>query len=168
MLRLDVEAVDVVEPAIPGFRDDRERPPVAGGVGLAMRHAPLNDGVAHHADAVRVRYHHWAFYKSGLFDPCCTGHFAVAVQRPPAGKYGTAHGILSARKNRGDPGAHGALADLQFSFARNQRSMADDDAGNISDGIERAGRAVKRDAEITRAWFCREFVLSIGRREGRE
>ena len=32
VLRLDVKAVDVVEPAVPGFGDHRQRPPRAGGV----------------------------------------------------------------------------------------------------------------------------------------
>src|SRR6266699_4646457 len=54
MLRFDVETVDVVEPAIPGFRDDGKRPPVALGIGRAVRDAPWNDGVADDADAVRV------------------------------------------------------------------------------------------------------------------
>jgi len=36
VLGLDVEAVDVVEPAVPCFGDDGKRPPVAGGIGLAV------------------------------------------------------------------------------------------------------------------------------------
>ena len=38
---LHVKAVDVVEPAVPGLRDDRQRPPVTCGIGLAVSDAPL-------------------------------------------------------------------------------------------------------------------------------
>src|SRR4029077_599712 len=37
VLGLHVEAVDVVEPAIPRFGDDGKGPPVARGIGLAVR-----------------------------------------------------------------------------------------------------------------------------------
>src|SRR5258708_2135484 len=53
VLRVDVEAVDVFLPAVPAFRDARTRPPVAGGVGLAVRHTPLNDAGSHDSNAVR-------------------------------------------------------------------------------------------------------------------
>src|SRR5258708_11166086 len=39
--------------------------------------------------------------------------------------------------------------------------MSDGDAGNIGDGVERARRAVKGDAEIQRARFCGWFVLGM-------
>ena len=45
----------------------------------------------------------------------------------------------------------GPLPTCKFSFAGDQRGVADGDAGNIGDGVERAGRAVKGNAEITRA-----------------
>src|SRR4029077_7027333 len=105
VLGLDVKPVDVVEPAVPRFGDDGERPPVAGRIGLAVRDAPLNDRVADHADAVRVGDHHWAFEEAGLFDPGRAGHFAVAVERPPAGEHRIAHGILAARQYCGDASA---------------------------------------------------------------
>src|SRR5204863_9123665 len=65
VLRGDVEAVDVVEFAIPGFRHHRQRPPVARGIGLALAHAPGDGGVAHHADAVRVGQQHRTLEEAG-------------------------------------------------------------------------------------------------------
>src|SRR6266436_8333724 len=85
VLWFDVESVDVVEPAVPCLGDDGQRPPIARGIGLAVIDAPLNDSVAHDADAVRVGDHHGAFEEAGLFHPGGAGHFAVAVERPPAG-----------------------------------------------------------------------------------
>src|SRR5712675_1222072 len=161
MLGLHVEAVDVVEPAVPGFGNNGQRPPVAGGIGLAVRDAPLDDRVAHHADAVRVGDHHRAFEEAGFFYPGGAGHFAIAVERPPAGKNRITHGILAARENRGDPGANGAFADLEFSLASNERGVADGDAGDVCDGIQRAWRSVERYAEITRAGFRGWLVLWI-------
>src|SRR5215472_5277623 len=51
---LDVKAVNVVQPAVPGFRHYRERPPISRRIRLAVLHAPLNHSVAHHAHAVFV------------------------------------------------------------------------------------------------------------------
>src|SRR5260370_426908 len=99
VLGLDVEAVDVVEPAVPGFGNDGKRPPVAGGIRLAMRDAPLDDRVAHHANAVRVGDHHRSFEEAGFFDPGGAGHFAVAVERPTAAKHWIVHGVLPAWEN---------------------------------------------------------------------
>ncbi len=135
VLGLDVETVDVVEPAIPSFGDDRERPPVAGGVGLAMRNAPLDDRVADDADAVCVGDHHWTLEKAGLLHPSCAGHFPIAVERPPTGKDRIAHGIFTARENRGDAGADGAFADLEFAFTEVERGVAHGNAWNVGDGV---------------------------------
>jgi len=161
MLGLHVEAVDVVEPAVPGFRDDRKGPPVAGGIGLAMRDAPLDDCVSYYTDAVRVGDHHRAFEEPGLFDPGGAGHFAIAVERPPAGENGIAHGIFAAWENGGDAGAHGAFTDLKLSFPGDERRVADGDAGNVGDGVEWTGRAVEGDAEIAGAGLSSWFVLWI-------
>ena len=118
-----------------------------------MIDAPLNDRVANDADAVSVGDHHRAFEKSGFFDPGRAGHFAVAIVSEPAGENRIAHGFCAARKDRGDAGAHRAFADLQFAFAGDERGVADGYAGYVGDGVERAGRAVKRDAEIAGAWL---------------
>src|SRR5258708_17455464 len=46
VLRLHVESVDVIEPAVPRFRDDRQLPPVTCALRLTMIDSPLNDGIA--------------------------------------------------------------------------------------------------------------------------
>ena len=66
VLRLHVKAVDVVEIAVPGFGHDRQRPPVAGRIGFALSDAPLDCGVAHHADAVGVGDQHRAFEEAAI------------------------------------------------------------------------------------------------------
>ena len=126
VLGLDVETVDVVEPAVPGLGDDGQRPPVAAGIGLAVGDAPLDDGVAHDADAVGVGDHHGAFEEAGFFDPGGAGHFAVAVVREPAGEDGIHHGIFAARENGGNACADGALADDELALAGDERGVADE------------------------------------------
>src|SRR6266550_6598659 len=113
----DVKSIDVIEPAIPRFRDDGQRPPITGWIGLAVRDAPLDDGIANNAHAVRVGEHDWPFKKAGFFDPRGTGHFAIAVQRPPAGENGIVHRVFSTRKYGGHSRSNWSLAYLKFSFA---------------------------------------------------
>jgi hypothetical protein len=121
----------------------------------------VDDRVAHHANAVRIGDHHRTFKETGFLDPGGAGHFAVAVERPPAGKNGIAHGILPTRENGGDAGAHGAFADLKLAFAGNKRGVPDGNSGNVSYGVERARSAVKRGTEVAGAGFCTGFFLSI-------
>src|SRR5262249_17001188 len=83
VLGLDVEAVDVVQPAVPGLGHHRQRPPGPGLVLLTLLHAPGDDRIAHHAHAVSVGDHHRAFEEPGLVHPGGTGHLAVAVLRIP-------------------------------------------------------------------------------------
>src|SRR5258708_31955832 len=138
---LDVKAVDVVEPAIPCFRDDGQRPPITGGIGLAVRDTPLNDSVANDADAVRVGDHYRTFEEARLFDPGRAGHFTIAVERPPAGENGIVHRVFSAREHGGHSRSNRPLAYLKFSFALIKRGVADGDAGNVGDSDEHAARA---------------------------
>ena len=48
----------------------------------------------------------------------------------------------------GDAGADRTLADHQLAAARDQRGVADFDAGDVSDGVERARRPANRQLEI--------------------
>ena len=159
MLGPYVKAINIIEPPVPRFGDDGQRPPVARGVRLAVRNAPLNYGIAHDADAVRVRDHHRSFEKAGFFDPRRSRHLAVSVERPPAGEDGVHHGLFAAGKNRSDSGADGAFADLQFSLAGDQGHLADFHTLHVRDGVERAGRAVKRDTKIPCTRLASRLVL---------
>ena len=107
---VDVESVDVVEVAVPGFGDDGEGPPVAFHVRRAVFYLPGDDGVADDAHAVGVGDHYGAVEEAGVFDPGGSGHFAVAVEGEPGGEDGVVAG-LAARMDGGDSGADGAFAD---------------------------------------------------------
>ena len=85
---VDVESVDVIEPAVPGFGDDGEGPPVAFHVGRAVFYFPGDDGVADDADAVGVGDHDGAVEEAGVVDPGGAGHFTVAVEGEPGGEDG--------------------------------------------------------------------------------
>ena len=109
---LDVEAIDVVQPAIPGFGYDRQRPIEPGRIRPGARHTPLDHRVAHHPHAVGVGDHHRPFEKSRLFDPCRSGHLAVAVLRKPGGEHGIGKRVRTPRQHGGHSGAHGTVAQL--------------------------------------------------------
>src|SRR6185503_1931464 len=147
VLRLDVKAVDVVEVAVVGFRDDRQQPRLR--VLLALDR-PLDRRVADDADAVRVGDEDRPLEKPGLFDPGRAGHLAVAVHREPAGEHLILR-RLAARQDGGDAGTNRPAPDLQRPVAGDERGDADLDAGNVGNRVERPRRAVKRDAEIARA-----------------
>ena len=72
--------------AVPGLGHHRQRPRIAFLVRRCVLYAPCNDRIAHHADAVGVGDHHRAVEKARIFEPGGSGHFAVAVQREPAGE----------------------------------------------------------------------------------
>jgi hypothetical protein len=83
-----VEAVDVVELAVPGFRhlpaattSSRRHPACPGARDRRWR-------IAHHADAVRVGAEHRAFQEAGFRDPVAAGHLAVAIEREDAANTG--------------------------------------------------------------------------------
>ena len=126
-----------------------------------MGHAPLNDGITHHANAMRIRDHHRPFEKARFFHPGRAGHFAIAVERPPPGEDRIAHGIFSARKNRGDAGAHRTFSDLQLPFPKDERRVADGYSRNIGDGVERSRGAVEGNAKVAGARLRCRFFLGV-------
>jgi hypothetical protein len=147
---VNVESVDVVEPAVPGFGDDGQRPPVAFHIGRAVFNLPGDDGVADDADAVRVGDHDGAVEEAGIVDPGGAGHFAVAVEGEPGGEDGVVAG-LAAGMNGGDAGADRALADYELAAAGDEGGVADLDSFDICNGVVGAGGAVEGDAEIAGA-----------------
>ena len=155
VLVLHVEAVDVVQIAVVGLGHHRQRPPVAGRVGRARADPPADDRVAHHAHAVRVGDHDRALEKSRLLDPRGARHLAVAVLREPAGKRRLRHRVSAARQHGGDARADGSFANDERALTLDDRRVTDGDAGHVGDGIERAGRAGERHAQIARPPFGR-------------
>jgi len=147
---MNVESVDVVEPAVPGFGNDGQGPEVAFHVRRRVLHFPGDDGVAYDPDAVRVGDHYGSVEKAGVFDPGGSGHFAVAVEGEPGGEDGVV-GSFAARVNRGDAGAHGTFADYEFAIAGDESGVSDFEAFHVSDGVVGAGSAVEGDAEIAGA-----------------
>src|SRR5688572_17264375 len=116
MFRLHVEAVDVTEPAIPGFRHDRQRPLDVGLNPAGALPLPGNHRVTRHADAVRIREHNRTFEKTRFLNPRGAGHLAVAVECKHSGKYRRGTKCFATRKYCRDAGAHRTAADLEFSL----------------------------------------------------
>ena len=74
-----VESIGVIQPAVPGLGDQRQTPPIPGGVGCAVFDSPRDHRVARNADAVRVRDDDRSLEKPAFFNPIRPGHLAVAV-----------------------------------------------------------------------------------------
>ncbi len=105
VLWLNVKAVDVVEPPVPGLRDDWQRPPVFR-VEFEALQRPADHGITHDADAVRIGDHDRSVQQAGFLDPGGAGHFAVAILREPAGEDGVGRITLASRQHRGDARSH--------------------------------------------------------------
>ena len=146
MFPAHMEAVDVVEEAVPGLGDQRQAP-VRGGEVLLR---PGDGGLVDRSHAVGVRDHHRPFEDAPVPEPGGAGHLAVAVQGEPGGE-DPAAAPPAPGEDRGDAGAHRALADPERALAADDRAVADLDAGNIGDRVQRPRRAVEGDAEVAGA-----------------
>ena len=113
--------------------------------------------------AVRIRNADRPLQQPRLFQPCRTGHLAIAVQAEPSG-VDVVGVLLSARKNHGDAGSHRAIAHLQRAVSANQRGCTDLDSRNIRDRIELPRRPVERHAKIAGAYricICMIFAQRL-------
>src|SRR5579864_3329950 len=130
VFRLHVETIDVVQVAIPSFRNNWKRPPVLDWNRGSVFQLPVDNGVAHNAHAVRIGDHHGAVKKAGFLDPCGAGHLAVAVLGEPSCKYGI-HGGFASGENCCDTGTNRSDAHLQLSFAADQGAIPDLDSFDV-------------------------------------
>ena len=148
---LHMEAVDVVEFAVPGFGDDRKRPPVAAKIGRAVlkRHLMV---------ASRTTPTLWVLViMTGPSRKPDSSTQVVPVISPlplsenhPA-KTGSIDALLAAREDGRHAGAHRPLPTTSLPFAGDERGEADFDASDVGDGVERARSAVERNAKIAGA-----------------
>ena len=146
MFGLNVKAVGVIQPAIPCLGNNWKGPPIAARIGSSVRNAPLDNRVADHADAVRIGDHDGAFEETGFLDPSRASHFPISVERPPASENGVVHRLFAAGEYRSNAGADRTFANLKLAFAGNERSVADGDTRDVSDGVKRSGSAVERNS----------------------
>src|SRR5215813_8175005 len=152
VLRFDMKSVYVVQLPIPGFRHNRQGPPVSRFIRGAMFYSPGNRCIPYDTNAVRVRDEHRSLEESGFVNPGGSCHLPVAVEGEPAGEY-VIHGILSARKDRCYTRSNGTHANLQFAFSGDQRSVPNLDAFHIGEGVQRSWSAVEWYAQIAGPWF---------------
>ena len=120
---------------------------------------------------MRVRDDDRSFEKSAFLHPGGAGHFAIAVQTENAGVNWIVERIVSARNDRGHPGAHWTVANIEFAFAADQSRVADFHAAHVSDGIKFSRRSFEWNAELARpdnlVFRCRSWrrrFLRLARR----
>ena len=114
-----MEPINVVEPAVPRLRNNRQAPPVAGRIRCAVFNSPGNYSVARDSDAMRIRNNDWPFQKPTFFHPRCPRHLAVAIQAEISSVSRVVERIVPARNDCGNAGSHGTFADLKLSLAAN-------------------------------------------------
>src|SRR4051812_27962083 len=109
MLLLDVEAIDVVQVAVPRLRHYGE---------AAVEHvrkpgpAPFDHGIAHRPHTVRIGDGDRIWHHPVVLYPRRAGHFSVAIEAEPAGK-NRRQIAFAPRKYGGHPGANRSNAYLQ-------------------------------------------------------
>jgi hypothetical protein len=99
---------------------------------------------------VGVGDHDGTVEKAGVVDPGSACHFAIAVESEPGGEDGVVAGF-SARMNGRDASTNWSLADFEFTFAGDERGVADFDSLDVGDGVVGAGSAIEGNAEIAGA-----------------
>ena len=151
IVRLNVKAIDVIEPTVPSLGNNRRAPPVAGLIGCALLNPPRNGRIARDADAVGIRNYDRPFEEAAILNPHCASHFAVAVEAKKARINRIIKRSVTARQNRRNPGAHRSFAHFKLSFTANQRRITDFDARDIGYRVQFSRRAFKRNPEISRA-----------------
>jgi hypothetical protein len=145
VLRPDVEAVDLVEHAVPGLADDRQAPAVLPAAVLGCG----DQRIADDANRVRVREPDRRRQQPGVADPLEPGQLAVAVDPVCAGED---------RFGRWEHDRDAGPDALAF----DQRGVADADTVDVRDRIRRPGREpADLDSEVTGAWH-RPTIASGG------
>jgi hypothetical protein len=130
-----VEAVDVVQQAIPGLAGDRQRPERRPERQLADGVA--DDPVVDDTDAVGVRDPDRPGQQAGLADPLEPGQLAVPVQAVAAGVDRPGEDVALVRQDHRHARPDRALADDEATLAADDRRVADADAGDIRDRVPR-------------------------------
>src|SRR2546423_172840 len=148
MLRLHVKSVNVVKPAIPGFRHYRQAPPIASHIRCAVFDAPGNCRVPGYADTMCVSDDERPFQKSAFFYPRGTGHLAISVQAEDAGINRIIERIVSARDNCGNSSSDWTFAGLKFPFAFYQSGITHFYAVDIANRVKFARSSFERNAKI--------------------
>jgi hypothetical protein len=143
VLARDVEAANVVQPAVVGFADQRVHRSDLLVAGLRDRVAC--DRVDRSADAQRVRQHDRCFNRAELGDLRRSRQLPKRV----ADEHGAGHLVLkhvaAVRHDRRHAGAD--------AVALHDRGVADPDAVHVGNRVEWAGRVdAGRDADVARPW----------------
>jgi hypothetical protein len=142
-----VETVDVVQIAVERFAGNRQCP-------LAHRphprDEPLDRRIAYCAAGMRIRDRDRTIAAPTLFHPMAPGEFTVAVQTEISRPHTRGGARSTTRQDCSDAGADRAVTHYPLTRTADQRRVSDFDASDVGNRIERAGHAVKRNAERTR------------------
>ncbi len=133
-----VLAADVVQKAVPGFGDHRQRPRLLA-VLLALQ---CGEGVAYDTDASGVGQPDRRTEQTVLDQPGGAGHLTIAVQPVNSGVHRSLEGITGLRMDDRHAGADRAPSPYQRAVTVTQRRVSDAYARHVGDGVVRPGPAI--------------------------
>ncbi len=146
VLRLHVEPVDVVEDAVVGLPDDRQRPEV--GMWAVGAHRVRQERVVDHPDRMRVRDRDRGGQEAGLANPLEAGQLAVAVEAVAAGEERLEEDLAIVGDHHRDAGADWPLADHARALPADERRVPDAHTGDVGDGVVRPRRQPAEDDPV--------------------
>lgn len=148
----DMASADILGRAIISFGYDRHGPTliVLEVTFVGIDH-PANGGMMNHAHRMRVGDADGAKEIAGLINPVKACHLTIAVEIKMTDPDRPGIFTLAARHDGSYTGADRTFAYLQWSVTFNQRGKTHLDTRDVSDGVKRTGRSVKRDTDIPRA-----------------
>ena len=109
MVLLDVAPADVIHQSVVGFRHHRHGPGIVLEVLLVLLDHPSHSGVMHDTDRVGVGETDGTYEITGILDPMCAGHLAVAVEGVLSCPDWQGFAAVSARQDGGNTGVDLAL-----------------------------------------------------------
>jgi hypothetical protein len=83
------------------------------------------------------------------------GHLTVSIEIELTGPYGAGLVPFAARQKGSNARANRPLADFNRAFALDQGRKSYLNTGNICNGVEISGYAIKRQPQIPRSWLDR-------------
>ena len=137
-------ALNVVQPSIVAFSDDR-RQRIVGNANLRItRDHPVHDPVGDSRHVQRIGEGDGIFEKTGFADPGKAGHLTGSIEHERTGRHFLMPDVISG-DDHCHAGAYRTMARHERPIAGHKRGLSNFDPCNIGDGVLRSGRILPDD-----------------------